>query len=180
MTMAALLYLWVCMGLCIAYNCEECLPHFVRGNDSSIKIFVNLTLSEQYRVQSVHMLKPSITVSPSYTSHIYTCKLASSNNLNVVCDFLYSKFDVQTPTNCHMENSSIYIAPLTISKDSYPDTDCNDVTVMILGALLAMAKISLAVVISMLQKYKKMCDTMLKSAPPHTPVEHTPIYRPNA
>jgi hypothetical protein len=74
-----------------------------------------------------------------------------------------------------MENSSIYIAPLTISKDSYPDTDCNDVAVMILGVLLAMAKISLAVVISMLQKYKKMCDTMLKSAPPHTP-----IYRPDA
>ena len=169
--MAPLLFLYLCIiSVGVGYSCDQCLCHgaIIQCHRPCVKSFPDLTMQQKYDVHSVFVTNTNITDLPMFTLHEYPYlkELIVFNNPYLKCNFVNGDFE--THTDCNVHNASLSLDYLTISRENSPSSECNDDAVIILGVLLAAIKVILALVIAKLQKYKKLCDAMVKAPGLHT------------
>jgi hypothetical protein len=131
-------------------------------------MFPELTIQQKGRIHSVHVLNTSCLTLPSFSEfeYPYLKTMVVFNNAYLDCQSLNFNAPYEILTDCGGNASfSSEGVPLTISRQHC--SGCNDMAIVTLSILLAMMKLTLAWLFSVLHKYKKMCHAMMKS--PLTP-----------
>jgi hypothetical protein len=169
-TMAPIFLLLLCFGMSDGGTCGlcQCYDHLVHCHKPLVNRFPELTIQQKGRIHSVHVLNTSCLTLPSFSEleYPYLKTVVVFNNAYLDCQSLNFNAPYEILTDCggNVSFSSPEGDPLTMSRQHC--SGCNDMAIVTLSILLAMMKLTLAWLFSVLHKYKKMCHEMMKSPPP--------------